>query len=275
MKHMWPAMTIVVLAIFTALMLGAAPTIQGPVVYMDRSTFNGIATGSLPTCGSGVANNEGGLTYDSTTKTMKWCNGTSWATVGGDFSNIASDILPATDLTYNLGSSTKTWSALFTQSINDSAGQVRQNIQESQPTNYYGNSSDGVGAVGHKFSNITSITASDTRYAAWFYRDSVTNRVATIDTNGNYRRSATAFAAPTVHGTADTTAKDIETGTSTFSTGTKAITFTTAFGANPNCVCTTTSATVPCSISVNPSTTGVTFAGTGSDTFWYECMGNR
>lgn len=36
--------------------------------------YSGVATGSLAVCGS----NEGGWQYDSTTKTMKWCDGTSW-----------------------------------------------------------------------------------------------------------------------------------------------------------------------------------------------------
>jgi hypothetical protein len=40
--------------------------------------FLGVATGSLPTCN---AAHEGSVQYDSTTKTMKWCNGTAWATI--------------------------------------------------------------------------------------------------------------------------------------------------------------------------------------------------
>jgi len=41
--------------------------------------FIGAATGSLPAC---VANWNGALQYDTTTKTLKVCNGTSWATLG-------------------------------------------------------------------------------------------------------------------------------------------------------------------------------------------------
>jgi hypothetical protein len=35
------------------------------------------ATGSLPAAGT----SEGAIAYDSTTKTMKWSNGTVWATI--------------------------------------------------------------------------------------------------------------------------------------------------------------------------------------------------
>ncbi len=79
---------------------------------------------------------------------------------------------------------------------------------------------------------------------------------------------------PVVHG-AGTAVQAIESAASTFSTGTKAITFSTAFGLAPHCNCTTISATVPCSISVGASTTGITFAGTGSDAFEYICIGSR
>lgn len=270
-----PVYTLVGVFVLSAFALGASPAIKGSYPYFDLTAYNGIATGSLPGCAAGVAAGEGWFAFDSTTKTMKVCNGTAWGAIGADFSNVASDIIPGTDLTFNLGNSTKTWSGLYTSQLFDSAGQVRLNIAESQPSTNYGNSSDGVGALAVRIANITTITASDTRYSAAFFRDAVTNRVANVDTNGNFRRSATAFAVPTVHGTNDTTAKDIESGSSTFTTGTKAITFTTAFGVAPNCICTTISATVPCSISSTASTTAVTFAGTGSDAFQYICMGTR
>jgi hypothetical protein len=37
--------------------------------------FTGVVTGSLPTCN---AAHEGSIQYDTTTKTMKWCNATAW-----------------------------------------------------------------------------------------------------------------------------------------------------------------------------------------------------
>ena len=75
-----------------------------------------------------------------------------------------------------------------------------------------------------------------------------------------------------VHGS---TPKAIESGTSAFVAGVRAITFGTAFTAAPDCTCTTSSATVPCSISTPASTTAVTFSGTTTDAFSYSCTGAR
>jgi hypothetical protein len=41
--------------------------------------FTGVATGSLPTCNAGAA---GSIHYDTTTTTVKWCNGSTWQSFG-------------------------------------------------------------------------------------------------------------------------------------------------------------------------------------------------
>lgn len=70
------------------------------------------------------------------------------------------------------------------------------------------------------------------------------------------------------------TSQTVQFGTSTFSGGTKLITFASAFSGVPSCHCTTTSATIPCSrASVGTST--VTFNGTGTDAFDWQCMGPK
>ena len=51
------------------------------------------------------------LVWDSTTST--WKPGTVAAGGGGDLSNLSQDILPSTDVTYDLGSSTKRWRDLY------------------------------------------------------------------------------------------------------------------------------------------------------------------
>ena len=54
---------------------------------------------------------EGDMYYDSADKTVYFYNGTGWIDVaaGVDWTNIPSDILPSTDDTYSVGSSTKRW----------------------------------------------------------------------------------------------------------------------------------------------------------------------
>lgn len=281
MKKIFHVALCLVTAALILLSLGAAPTIKGSYPYFDLTAFNGIATGSLPSCAAGVANGEGWFAYDSTTKTMKFCNATSWTSTGNDLSAVASDIKPSVDVTYNLGSSTKAWSAVFALSVNDQSAQTRINWAVSQPITYYGDGSDGAGANAHKFANLQAITASDTRYIARFYRDNLSNQMAAIDTNGNFRNITTGFAAPMVHGTSNTTAKDIEVGSGAMTAGELAVTFSTSFGAAPVCVCThvNTTNTNACNIKSGstPSTTGVTFAVTsgGTDVVHWNCVGTR
>ncbi len=50
------------------------------VTGAGSAQFTGVATGSLATCSGGTG--AGGLAYDTTTSTFKWCNGSSWQTVG-------------------------------------------------------------------------------------------------------------------------------------------------------------------------------------------------
>lgn len=79
---------------------------------------------------------------------------------------------------------------------------------------------------------------------------------------------------PVVHGTA-TNPKAIETGASTFSTGSKAITFTTAFSAAPVCTCNDASGSALACSHGTTTTSGVTFLGTVSNAFDYICIGDR
>ena len=48
----------------------------------------GVATGSLPTCNGGAA---GQQQYDTTTNTMKWCNGSSWQSMSGTVTAVTSE----------------------------------------------------------------------------------------------------------------------------------------------------------------------------------------
>lgn len=53
-------------------------TEKARVVSSGAYDFVGVATGSLPTCDAAT---EGQIQYDTTTKTVKWCNATAWATL--------------------------------------------------------------------------------------------------------------------------------------------------------------------------------------------------
>lgn len=87
----------------------------------------------------------------------------------------------------------------------------------------------------------------------------------------------TSLKMPVVHGTG-TAKQAIQTGGAAATAGALAVTFTTAFSAAPNCVCTVESAggILPCNISVAASTSGVTFLSTGAATavIRYICIGN-
>lgn len=65
-----------------------------------------------------------------------------------------------------------------------------------------------------------------------------------------------------------------EVGTNTFSSGTRTVTWNTAFSSAPVCVCSTSSAAIPCNLGTIGVTTGV-FNGSVSDTFHYQCVGQR
>ena len=100
-----------------------------------------------------------------------------------------------------------------------------------------------------------------------------------LDTTSN-TLTANTLKVPVVHGTG-TAAQAIESGSAAMTTGALAVTFTTAFGAAPKCVCThvDTTNTNPCTIQAAgaPSTTAVTFAvaSGGSDVVHYFCIGQR
>lgn len=75
--------------------LGNALTVtqdQDNVIYYGAKTIllGQFATGSLPT----AADREGGIVYDSTTNTVKFCDGSSWANIGGGLDDVADDATP-------------------------------------------------------------------------------------------------------------------------------------------------------------------------------------
>lgn len=276
-----PIFAVVGLALLSVALLGTTPTVKGVTLFLDQQAYNGIATGSLPGCAAGVANGEGWTAFDSTTKTFKVCNGTSWASAGLDPASVAASILPSITDNFNIGSNTKRWSTVFALTLSDANTQVRLNWTNTQPIQYYGDSSDGAGAVAHKFHNLSAIAANNARYAAKFYRDNNTNNVANIDTNGNFRNGTTDFAAPMVHGTNGANAKDIEVGSGAMTGGELAVTFGTGFGTAPICNCTHVNTTNAngCNIKsgATPTTTTVTFAVTsgGTDVVHWNCVGAR
>lgn len=86
--------------------------------------------------------------------------------------------------------------------------------------------------------------------------------------------AAGSLKAPVVHGAA-TALQAIEAGTASFAAAVGTVSFTTAFAAAPVCTCSAATVAVPCSVSIAPSTSGVTFAGTGTDAFYYICIGRK
>lgn len=80
--------------------------------------------------------------------------------------------------------------------------------------------------------------------------------------------------APVVHGSA-TVQQAMEPGTGSLNgSGTLAVTFTTAFGAAPVCVCSSAAATGNACGHDGTSTTAVTFRGTASEPIEYICIGH-
>lgn len=72
-----------------------------------------------------------------------------------------------------------------------------------------------------------------------------------------------------------TTPLYLASGRTAATAGSLAVTFSPAFGAVPSCTCTGESANV-CSISVAPTTSGVTFLhGAGTAIINWQCVGNR
>jgi len=261
--------------------LAALPVIKGSYPYYDLVAFNGIATGSLPGCAAGVAAGEGWLAFDTTTNTMKVCNGTAWGNVGPDIADISGDLLPSVDNSYDIGSGTKAWDNLFINTIQDNTASARIDFTPSNPTTYSGDATNGIGSVAHTVNNLAAINAGNDRFVMRWYRDNGSNLIARLDTNGNMRNGVTDFAVPVVHGTNAAAAKDIEVGSAAMTASELAVTFTTAFGVAPVCVCTHVNTTndAACNIKTGaaPSTTGVTFAvaAGGTDVVHWHCIGAR
>lgn len=88
--------------------------------------------------------------------------------------------------------------------------------------------------------------------------------------------TANTLRVPVVHGSA-TVAQALESGTGALTASALILTFTTAFGAAPTCVCSHIAATpLPCGPIAASSTTAVTFAvPAGAGSIYYICIGQR
>ena len=96
--------------------------------------------------------------------------------------------------------------------------------------------------------------------------------VFTVDVSGNARTKN--LAVPIVHDTTKA-AQAIESNSSAFVAGSKAITFQTAFGAAPVCVCSDTSGSVLACSTGTSTASAVTFFGTATDAFNWICTGGK
>lgn len=131
---------------------------------------------------------------------------------------------------------------------------------------------NGAAAKGGVFNTNNTFSTSGALIFEW--QNGGTQK-AQIDKDGNFL--STSLKVPVVHGTS-TVAQAIESGTGAMTTGSLAVTFGTAFGAAPICVCSHIKATpLACGPTAAASTTAVTFAvATGaSDSINWYCIGQR
>lgn len=141
-------------------------------------------------------------------------------------------------------------------------------------TEYTNNSFPAV----HVFLDSAAQTTAGHKLLAVFNGSTVATEKFTIDLNGNVLAGGGNGAGnpvPMIHNAQTANPVAMEFGRTAATGGVLAVTFATAFGAAPSCVCVIEAAVpVACGITTAPSTTAVTFtAGAGTDVIDWHCTG--
>lgn len=233
-------MGVVGLTLMVVFLLGASPTVQGTTLLIDTITGSGsfLTTNGAVADGAGVIAKKTGNTVALTASNTRYVE--QW------FNDNESTLKAAIDTNGNFQGA----SFALTGTAGFGVSGASQGVTSSGGTTQIVAISPG--SVEMKQSNGTAL--------------------ANAKTTG---LEVNTLKVPVVHG-AGTAAQAIESGSGPATAGNLAITFGTAFSANPNCNCTDTAAVpVPCGISTAANTTSVTFTAAGTDVVQWICIGAR
>ncbi len=198
-------------------------------------------------------------------------------TMGDGAKSFNGAVLLVSDESASLGSTSKRWVNFYGNGIwNQSA---RVTFAGSSGNFYIDSDADDALAVSHTFKTGNALTTTGGKLVS--VQNLATEKLA-IDKDGNITAAGTGVTAnpvPVVHAAQTTSAVAMEFGRSAATAGgALAVTFATAFGAAPSCVCTDENAVpVICGITTAPSTTAVTFSITAAraDTVDWQCIGAK